>query len=82
MQGSQWWLEEQPVEVRTQKNVLRYYPKAGRLQLSRPDRLGLDGMSTVGKTVSLDLQAVRDAEQAEDAIALLQQVMDSLKGGV
>ncbi|MEA4899567.1 MAG: hypothetical protein VB115_15160 [Christensenellaceae bacterium] len=74
MQVNQWWMEEEPQTVETPRNVLRWYPGAGKLQLSRPDRDG-----SVGKTVTLDVGIVRKSGQGANARAILQAVMDALE---
>lgn len=53
-----WWDMEQPQVVETPCNVVRYYPNAGKLQLSRGVFNGRPG-----KTVTLDLSTVRRGGQ-------------------
>lgn len=73
MHENQWWLEEQPQTVATPRNVVRWFPKAGKLQVSRPDR---DGM--VGKTVTLDIGAACWSGQGKALQTLLADVSRQL----
>ena len=72
-----YWETEEPVEVDTGKNVLRYFPVARKLHISK---LGWTdkktGESKMGKTVALDLDAVASTPSA---VALLEKVVKTLK---
>ena len=50
-----WWEGERPEVVETDKNVLKYYPKAKKLQASKPNWTNEYGEIRNGKTVILDL---------------------------
>lgn len=50
-----WWENETPQTIETDKNVMRYYPQAEKLQVSRPNWTDDYGESKPGKTVVLDL---------------------------
>ena len=73
-----WWEHEQPQEVRTRSNVVRWYPKAGKLQVARPDWTDTDGQVKSGKTVTVDIEAIRQAGEGQNAAAILQAVIDML----
>ena len=73
-----WWTKEEPQVVRTRKNVLRWYPQAGKLQVSRPDWVDDDGETKTGKTTTIDVRALCDDEAAHSAKVLLQEIADML----
>ena len=72
-----YWETENPVEVDTGKNILRYFPEARKLHISK---LGWTDKKTgehkMGKTVALDLDAVASTPAA---ISILKQVVKSLE---
>ena len=72
-----YWETENPVEVDTGKNVLRYFPEARKLHISK---LGWTDKKTgehkMGKTVALDLDAVASTPAG---ISLLETVVKNLK---
>ena len=72
-----YWETENPVEVDTGKNVLRYFPEARKLHISKngwTDKR--TGEHKMGKTVALDLDAVASTPAA---ISILKQVVKSLE---
>ena len=54
-----YWENETPVEVDTGKNILKYFKQAGKLQISMPYWEDDAGERRQGKTVTLDLTALR-----------------------
>lgn len=72
-----YWETEKPAEVDTGKNILRYFPEARKLHISK---LGWTDKKTgerkMGKTVALDLDAVAETPAA---VSLLETVVKSLK---
>lgn len=72
-----YWETEEPMEVDTGKNILRYFPEARKLHISK---LGWTDKKTgehkMGKTVALDLDAVASTPAA---ISILKQVVKSLE---
>lgn len=64
-----WWENETPVTVVRKKNVLRLYPEAKKLMVSRPDWEDDHGEMKPGKTVTLDLEALRGAAEAREILA-------------
>jgi len=72
-----YWETEKPVEVCTDKNVLRYFPEARKLHISK---LGWTDKKTgehkMGKTVALDLDAIASTPAA---VSLLETVVKNLK---
>jgi hypothetical protein len=48
----------------TGKNILRYFEKSGKLQISMPYWTGVDGEQKPGKTVTVDIVAVRSTPDA------------------
>jgi hypothetical protein len=64
MSGSRYWESETPITADTGKNVLRYFERAGKLQVSMPYWTGADGERKPGKTVTVDIAAVRSVLDA------------------
>ena len=72
-----YWETENPVEVDTGKNVLRYFPEARKLHISKngwTDKR--TGEHKMGKTVALDLEAIASTPAA---VSLLETVVKNLK---
>ena len=74
-----YWLEETPVEIRTPRNVLRWYRRADRLQVCKPDWTTADGETRPGKAVALDLAALVEADNRQALIELLEGLLADLK---
>jgi hypothetical protein len=55
-----YWETETPREVTTTRNVLRWFPIAGKCQVSMPDWVDAEGEVKRGKTVTLDVRALGD----------------------
>ena len=68
-----YWDNEQPVIAKTDYNTLTYYPKAGKLQISTRDWADKDGTIKRGKTVGLDLTAIR---QNADAMQIFRDIYE------
>ena len=73
-----WWEEETPQTIATKTNVLRYYPNAGKLQVSRPDWTDDSGAAKPGKTVTLDIEGLQLSGDAQAAAAILRSIADAL----
>lgn len=75
-----YWETEKPLEADTGKNVLRYFPEARKLHISK---LGWTdkktGETKMGKTVALDLDA---AAATPTAVRLLEDVVKALKANM
>ena len=71
-----WWDKEAPVVVEKKKNVLRWYPAAGKLQVSRPNWTDDAGETKPGKTVVFDVAAANDSAEA---MALLRMVLEYIE---
>lgn len=59
-----FWEAEKPRVVNTGRNVLEYFPTAQRLSIAKPNWINAAGEEKRGKTVMLDLQAVKDCPEA------------------
>ena len=59
------------------KQELRFYPKAGRLTVSRKSWTGADGTTVLGKAVNLKL---KENVGNREFINLLERVVEYLKG--
>jgi hypothetical protein len=57
---NRYWEHEQPLILDIRKNVLRLFEKAGRLQVSMPNWTDKNGESKPGKTVTLNIDALRE----------------------
>ena len=75
MPRNEYWNEETPMIADTGKNVLRYFPKAGRLQISNP-QWEKDGQQMQGKTVTLNVTAAADNAEA---VRLLKAMMKDIE---
>ena len=63
-----YWEQEQPKVVDTGKNILRYFPQAGKLQVCQPNWTDGTGQEKQGKTVTLDIQALTEMPEAVDIL--------------
>lgn len=63
-----YWDDEAPVKATTGKNVMEYYQKAGKLAISRLPWTDDKGETRRGKTVVLDLGAVKASPEAVQII--------------
>ena len=70
---SKYWENETPQTADTGANVFRYFKKAGKLQISMPYWEDADGNQKPGKTVTLDVAALRESPEA---MKLLRGVLD------
>lgn len=59
-----YWDDEKPVVADTGKNVIELYQNAGKLAISRPSWTDDKGEVRRGKTVVLDLGAVKTSPEA------------------
>lgn len=59
-----YWENETPVKATTRRNEIEYYKAAGKLAISRPAWTDDSGNTRRGKTVTLDLAALREAPEA------------------
>lgn len=69
---SNYWENETPTIIKTDKNVLRFYKDAEKLQVSVPD-WDCDGVMRQGRTVTLDVKSLR---QNADALHVLNEIID------
>jgi len=69
--SNKYWENEEPIVVKTDKNVFRLYEKADKLQVSSPDWLK-DGEAVQGRTVTVDLAALR---KSPDAVEMFKQAI-------
>lgn len=74
-----YWQTETPIVATSAKNVLRWFPKAERLQVSLPDWVGGNGKTNPGKTVTLNVEALRESDDVEAAKRIFQEVLASLE---
>ena len=66
--SANYWETERPLEADTGRNVLRYFKEAGKLQISQPNWKDKDGQEKHGKTVTLDVTALKGSPEALDII--------------
>lgn len=69
---NKYWESEPNAEIDTGKNILRYYKDAGRIQISTPKWTDKDGNEKNGKTLALNLDALR---KTPGAVELLQNIL-------
>jgi len=65
---NRYWEIEDPEVIDTGVNILRLFPKAGKLQVSQPNWVDKDGTEKVGKTVTLDLQALYETIESDKPV--------------
>lgn len=68
-----YWNNEQPVVIDTGSNVLRYYKEAEKLQVSLPSWIDREGELRQGKTVAIDVVALKGSAKAVD---LLKEILE------
>jgi len=74
---SNYWEAEKPQTADTGRNVLRWFQKAGKLQVALPPWTDKkDGQQKPGKSVTLDLEAVQLNPGAAD---ILRQVVAEME---
>lgn len=76
---SKFWLDEEPIIARSNKNVVRYYKNANMLNISKPDWTTRDGKELPGKTITLNIVAFKEKDPHE-LIEILNDVIDILRG--
>jgi len=60
--NKKYWETETPTMIDTGKNILRYFSEAGKLQVSMPYWTDGAGEKKSGKTVTVDVAAVVNAD--------------------
>ncbi|NPV81469.1 MAG: hypothetical protein HPY52_14595 [Firmicutes bacterium] len=75
---AKYWESENPIEAKSEKNSLRWYPKAGKLQISRPEWTDKEGSTHPGKTVTLDVEALGESEDREKARKIFAEIVEEL----
>ena len=76
METPRYWQEEPGKIIDTGKNVLEYYPRAMKLSIAKPSWKNARGEEKRGKTVVLDLSAVRDNPEAA---AMFRRIAERMK---
>jgi len=66
--SNKYWENEQPVTANTGRNVFRYFKTSGKLQVCNPNWIDNGGQEKQGKTVTLDISALRESPAALDII--------------
>lgn len=74
---NKYWENENPIEVKTSKNILRYFKQAGKLQISNPDWEDDSGNVKRGKTVTLDIFSLKEELAAH---SMLKDIISTLEG--
>ena len=59
-----YWENEQPITASTKRNVFKLFKNADKLQVSNPNWTNDDGQEKQGKTVTIDLEALRAVPEA------------------
>ena len=72
--------KEKPTEITTSFNVIKYYPIAEKLSISRPMYLDEQGQKKPGKTVTLDIAALLESDQdvMEAACEVFSDIVDCI----
>lgn len=74
-----YWENEAPVKAGTSKNELDFYRKAQKLAVSRPPWTNDNGEIKRGKTVVLDLAALKDSPEAVSLFLSIKDIREKLK---
>lgn len=77
---AKWWEDETPVTAASKKNVLRLYANAEKLQVSRPDWENDHGEMKPGKTVVLDLAALKGSPEGMEILASVANIVNGQEG--
>jgi hypothetical protein len=68
---NKYWEGEPNAEIDTSKNVVKYWRSAGKLQISMPNWKDKDGKEKKGKTVTLNLDALRETDGAINILKMI-----------
>lgn len=71
-----YWENAPDAEVDTEKNVFRYWKNAAKLQVSMPFWTDNEGNQQMGKTVTINLDALRECIEA---MALFEKIFADIK---
>ena len=71
-----YWENPADYEIDTGKNILRYWKKAGRFQVCMPHWTDKDGNEKQGKTVTINIDALRETPEA---VQLFEKVYTDIK---
>jgi hypothetical protein len=63
-----YWDNPPDAEINTEKNILRYFKGAAKLQVQMPKWTNKDGEEMPGKCVTINLDALRESEGGVDFI--------------
>lgn len=66
--ANNYWEKETPEAATTTKNILRYFSEAGKLQISMPSWKNEAGEEKTGKTVTLDITALKASPDALELV--------------
>ena len=77
METPKYWQEEPGKIIDTGKNVLEYYPRAMKLSVAKPSWTNAMGEVKHGKTVVLDLSAVKNNPEAA---AMFRRIAERMEG--
>ena len=67
-----YWETAPDAELETGRNILKYWKSEGKLQVSMPYWQDADGNTKQGKTVTINLEALRESD---GGIALLERII-------
>jgi len=73
-----YWREEKPVVLKTEKNVLRWFQRAGKLQVALPYWLDNNGVRKPGKTVTLAVEALQLSGDRQRVVEVLKEILVDL----
>lgn len=73
-----YWQKETPKTITTTKNVLQFYPNAGKLAVARPHWTDDEGKQRQGKTVTIDIESLILSEDKDTAKAVFTEILEML----
>jgi hypothetical protein len=71
---SRYWENETPEVIKTERNMIKYYPNAGKMQVAGVYKDAVTGEVKQGKTATLDIE---DAAAYSEALDLIQSFIDA-----
>lgn len=80
MPTGRYWETEAPIVINTEKNIMRLYPMAGKLQVAMPNWIDEGGVERPGKTVTLDIEALALSPDRDIAMRVLMLIYQVLEG--
>ena len=66
-----FWEQETPLETKSEFGRIAYYPKAQKLQISRPDWIDENDVTRAGKTVTFSVHKFKGNETVKQILNMV-----------